>query len=383
MRVLNVFTRFHATDGIATHTVDLTEALSFAACEVSFLSGMLDFTEETKWKVARLENTCKSFEIDPRLLFSGGKIHTFKDAVSALRQHVKREAPDIIHMHGRALWPVAKALRLLRVLPPCITTVHQEPEASLFIVDRLAGRLFCSDRVIAISSDMKKPLAQKMGIPVGRIEVVPHGVNVTYFRPPREDEKRAARARFGLPETGPVACYLGRFSTYKGIDIVIKGVAEAVKECPDLRMIIAGEGHEQPDLEQLVGELHLKDNINFLGRQSPRAVCWAADFILLGSTREGFALSIVEAMACGVVPLRTPSAGAADQIKHGVNGFIFPFWDFETLGKQLTELCTKQALREKLAKGALHTARSRFSGTAMAKATMKVYRRAIDSQLRA
>jgi hypothetical protein len=62
MRVLNVFTRFHATDGIATHTVDLSEALSFAACEVSFLSGMVDFTEETKWKVARLENTCKSFQ---------------------------------------------------------------------------------------------------------------------------------------------------------------------------------------------------------------------------------------------------------------------------------------------------------------------------------
>ena len=382
MRVLNIFTRFHATDGIATHTVDLSEALSFAACEVSFLSGMIDFTEETKWKIARLENTCKTFQIDPHLISAGG-IHSFRNAVSALRKHVKREDPDLIHMHGRALWPVVKALRLLRILPPCITTVHQEPERSLYIVDRLAGRLFCSDRVIAISSDMKKPLSQKMGIPAGRIDVVPHGVNVTYFRPPSADEKRAARARFGLPEMGPVACYLGRFSTYKGIDTVIKGIAEAVEECPSLRMIIAGEGHEQPSLERLVEELNLKDNVDFLGRQSPRTVCWAADFVLLGSRREGFALSIVEAMACGVVPLRTPSAGAADQIKHGSNGYIFPFWDFETLGKQLTELCQNEPLREKLAKGALSTARTRFSGTAMAKATMKVYRRAIDSDSKA
>jgi glycosyltransferase involved in cell wall biosynthesis len=168
-------------------------------------------------------------------------------------------------------------------------------------------------------------------------------------------------------------------SPHKGIDTVIKGIAEAIKECPSLRMIIAGEGHEQPSLERLVEELNLKDNVDFLGRQSPRAVCWAADYILLGSTREGFALSIVEAMACGVVPLRTPSAGAADQIKHGANGYIFPFWDFETLGKQLTELCKNDQLREKLAKSALHTARTRFSGTAMAKATMKVYRRAMES----
>jgi glycosyltransferase involved in cell wall biosynthesis len=103
---------------------------------------------------------------------------------------------------------------------------------------------------------------------------------------------------------------------------------------------------------------------------------------LAGQHPEGFALSIVEAMACGVVPLRTPSAGAADQIKHGANGYIFPFWDFETLGKQLVELFQDEQLREKLAKGALHTAKARFSGTAMAKATMKVYRRAIESHSR-
>ena len=98
---------------------------------------------------------------------------------------------------------------------------------------------------------------------------------------------------------------------------------------------------------------------------------------------EAFGISMAEAMACGAVPLRTPSAGAADQIKHGVNGYIFPFWDFETLGKQLIELCKNEPLREKLAKGALHTARTKFSGTAMAKATMKVYRRAIEPHSKA
>jgi hypothetical protein len=96
MRVLSVFTRFHATDGIATHMVDLTEALSCAACEVSFLSGMLDFTEETKWKVARLENTCKSFEIDPRLLFKRWE-----------RRPAQSEPPYVRHIgrSRRAVWP--------------------------------------------------------------------------------------------------------------------------------------------------------------------------------------------------------------------------------------------------------------------------------------
>jgi glycosyltransferase involved in cell wall biosynthesis len=380
MRVLNLFTRFHATDGIATHTVALSEALSQAGCQMSFLSGKLDVTEETKWKVNRLQEVCKSFQIDARLLPDNLGIHALKDTAAALTEHVKREAPEIIHMHGRALWPLARILRVLRILPPCVTTVHQEPEFPLSRAKRLASRILCGDRVIAISSDMRKPLSEKMGVPLQKIDVVPHGVNVNYFRPPSVEEKRDARARFGLPESGPVACYLGRFSAYKGIDTVIKGVAETVKAFPTLLLILAGEGYEQADLERLAEELNLKENVRFLGRQEPRAVCWAADFILLGSTREGFALSIAEAMACGVVPLRTPSAGVSDQIEHGVNGYVFPFGDFASLGKYLTKLCGDTALREELAKNALHTARTRLSETAMARATMEVYRRALGSR---
>ena len=136
MHVLHIFTRFHATDGIATHTVDLTEALSFAACEVSFLAGMIDSTEETKWKVARLENTCKSFQVDPRFVLQRRQeFILFRDAIAALREHVKREAPNVIpQCMVAALWPAREeALRLLRSLPPCIATVQQEPERSLYL----------------------------------------------------------------------------------------------------------------------------------------------------------------------------------------------------------------------------------------------------------
>ena len=381
MRILNLFTQFHATDGIASYMVTLTEALKEAGCEVSFLSGELDFTEETEVKVSQLKKVCKPFEIDERLFLDEekGGIRALRKAAAALCQYVKRETPDVIHMHGRALWPLTRVLRVLRILPPCVTTVHVEPEFPHSLSRRLASWAFCGDRIIAISSDMKKPLAEKMGIPDRKIDAVPHGVNVRHFRPPTIDEKRAARAKFGLSEVGLVACYLGRFPAYKGIDIVIKGVAAAVKSIPDLSLIMAGEGPEQADWERLIAELNLTKVVRFLGRQEARPVCWAADFILLGSKREGFALSIAEAMACGVVPLRTPSAGVSDQIEHGVNGYVFPFGDYEALGRHLVELCRDNELREKLAKEALKTARTKLSETAMAAATLAVYRRAVGT----
>jgi glycosyltransferase involved in cell wall biosynthesis len=84
-------------------------------------------------------------------------------------------------------------------------------------------------------------------------------------------------------------------------------------------------------------------------------------------------------MACGVIPLRTPSAGYSDQVEHGINGYVIPFGDYKALGKHLVELCRDSALREKLAMGALQTARANLSETAMAKATLEVYKRAIKT----
>ena len=59
-----------------------------------------------------------------------------------------------------------------------------------------------------------------------------------------------------------------------------------------------------------------------------RFIYWASDVIVLPSRHKGFPLILrIEAMLCGIVPLRTPSAGTHDQITHSVDGYIFPFDD--------------------------------------------------------
>ena len=65
--------------------------------------------------------------------------------------------------------------------------------------------------------------------------------------------------------------------------------------------------------------------VQFLGYTDSRHVLWASDVCVLPSRQEGFAVAIIEAMLCGVVPIRTPAAGAAEQIDDGTNGFIVPF----------------------------------------------------------
>lgn len=59
---------------------------------------------------------------------------------------------------------------------------------------------------------------------------------------------------------------------------------------------------------------------------------------------EGFALVVVEAMMSGVVPVCTLAAGAAGQIEQGVNGFVVPLEDDETLAARLRQLFADEML---------------------------------------
>ena len=61
---------------------------------------------------------------------------------------------------------------------------------------------------------------------------------------------------------------------------------------------------------------------SFSGIRTADMCCGPSDVCVLPSRQEGFAVAIIEAMLCGVVPIRTPAAGAAEQIDDGTNGSI-------------------------------------------------------------
>ena len=59
-------------------------------------------------------------------------------------------------------------------------------------------------------------------------------------------------------------------------------------------------------------ERGVAEGMILLGHSDAREVLWASDCGVLPSRKEGFGLVVVEGMACGVVQVRTPSAGARD-----------------------------------------------------------------------
>jgi glycosyltransferase involved in cell wall biosynthesis len=165
---------------------------------------------------------------------------------------------------------------------------------------------------------------------------------------------------------------------------VIRAIQRLCDSGCDGVALFAGDGYESHrlHLESMVARYQLTDRIRFLGHVDPRPVFWASDVAILPSDLEGCPIVIPEAMACGLVPVRSDTEGSLDQIEHGKDGFIFARGDHEALAGHLEWLARHDQARRVIAVAARETAQSRFSADTMLAKTESVYHEVLVDRVR-
>lgn len=121
-------------------------------------------------------------------------------------------------------------------------------------------------------------------------------------------EQTQAKREVGLAGS-PIFLWVGRLNANKDPLTVLKGFARTIQTHPEahLYMIYHDSTFLSP-VRALISDLHLESNVHLLGRIESSAMVRyysAADYFLLGSHREGTGFAVLEAMACGVVPIIT------------------------------------------------------------------------------
>ncbi len=205
-----------------------------------------------------------------------------------------------------------------------------------------------------------------MGAPRERVVNLPcfvdHQLPLTWSGDSAAREKsRAFRELVGCRDKGVVLLMAGTCIHRKGQDIGIRAFA-ACRETTntDMGMIIAGDGPDRQRLEELARSLGVADRIAFLGWLDPEemeAAYAACDIVLHSARWDPFPLVVLEGMSWGKVVIGSDVCGSVhDRIVHGVNGFVFPAEDIDTLTAIIKESVLQPQRRHEIGLEARRTA---------------------------
>jgi glycosyltransferase involved in cell wall biosynthesis len=177
----------------------------------------------------------------------------------------------------------------------------------------LRRTLLKANKVVAVCQALKKGIVQ-LGVPEGKISVIPNGVDNYKFCPTPKEE---ARRKLKLPDM-KIILSVGHLTPNKGFDYLIKAlkILQAEFNKKSIYLVIAGEGKFRKELEKSISLLNLGEHVRFAGVIPHKELHdWysAADLFCLASCQEGWPNVILESLACGT-PVVATSAGGIPEI---------------------------------------------------------------------
>ena len=279
--------------------------------------------------------------------------------VCRLLEYTKQEelSYDLIHSHywlsgrvGTILarhWniPHVASFHTLAEIKRSARVGEREPEERT----RGEGKVIQSaDSIVAFSQHEKDAMIRLYGAPGQKIEVIPCGVDVELFRP---FDQGLAKRKLGLQDS-KVVLFVGRLEPLKGVDILLRAVAQLEQGDPVKALIVGGdldEDIEMDRLQSLSQELGISTQVSFLGRLDQQELPTyynAADICVVPSYYESFGLVALEAMACGTPVIASRVGGLPTIVKDGLTGYLIPWRCPEPFADGLDVLLGSQAIRK-------------------------------------
>ena len=180
-----------------------------------------------------------------------------------------------------------------------------------------------------------------------------------------------------LPTHAPVVGNVAALVPHKGQHYLIDAAAIVVRQVPDVRFVILGEGELREQLERQIKHKHLERHVFLAGfRGNALELTKSFDIFAMSSVTEGLCTALVDAMAASKAAVATTAGGIPEVVVDGETGFLVPPRDPEAMAERLVRLLKDPALRARMGEAALARARARFTVERMVEETSAVYERA-------
>jgi UDP-glucose:(heptosyl)LPS alpha-1,3-glucosyltransferase len=166
--------------------------------------------------------------------------------------------------------------------------------------------------VICNSRMVKDDIARRFGVAESKLHVIHNGVDLDYFHPAlREEHRQRVRGELGIAEDAPVALFVGSGFERKGLFPLLQAMAAL----PGVHLVVVGKDRQLKQAKAQAERLGISPRTHFLGAQPDvRPYYGAADVFALPTLYDPFPNAVLEALACGLPTLTSPTSGAAELV---------------------------------------------------------------------
>jgi N-acetyl-alpha-D-glucosaminyl L-malate synthase BshA len=274
---------------------------------------------------------------------------------------VQHEGLDILHVHyaiphASAAYMAKQILAANGIHIPVVTTLHGT-DITLVGKDRtyqpvVTFSINKSDGVTAVSESLKRDTLNHFEV-TNEIRVIPNFIDLSRFTHRAKNHFKKAIA----PNDEKIIVHTSNFRKVKRVQDVVKIFVQIIEKIP-AKLLLAGDGPERIEVEQLCRDLNLKDEVRFLGKlDAVEEILSVSDLFILPSETESFGLAALEAMACKLPVISSNAGGIPELNVHGVTGFLDEVGDIDNMAKHAIYILEDETRLQKFKEQALDHAK--------------------------
>ena len=204
-----------------------------------------------------------------------------------------------------------------------------------------------SKKIVFVSDHLRKYFIRHYGFSAAKSITIYNGVDTSIFHLQRDNN---IKKQLGLGPEHILIGAVGNIRQAKGYDYLLKASRLVIDEHPECRFIIAGQrsGNLYEELLNLRKELGLDEAVFFIGfMREPYKLLNNLDIFVLSSISEGFSLSTIEAMLCGIPVVVTRSGGPEEIVVDGINGVMVETQDDVALAHAIIKTIKESKFNDK------------------------------------
>ncbi len=209
---------------------------------------------------------------------------------------------------------------------------------------RVGAMLACrhADSIRCVTEDIKKQ-ALRAGVEPGKLVVIPTRCDPMLFDPSRVPSRQAG--------SGRQLVYVGSLTRLKGLDVLLGAMPHILRQFPDAKLRLVGDGPQRKALEQQAVGAGLSGAVDLTGAMPYSAipgVLGSADVFVFPSRSEAMPRAVLEAMAMERPVVASRVGGIPEAVRDGVEGILVSPGDSHALARAVCRILADTALAQTL-----------------------------------